>query len=64
MQESSRFKKRKKSLSRHFFFLPDIMAYNKIQIRKEWLLKTEDFHIVKELPRRLPFLIALIVNAN
>lgn len=34
------------------------MAY-KIQTMKEWLLRAEDFHIVKELPRSLQFLITL-----
>ena len=35
------------------------MAYCKIQTTEEWLLRAEDFQIVKDLPRKLLFLTAL-----
>lgn len=55
-EESSRLKK-KFNVKR--LFLPKLMVYSKIQATKEWLLRAEDFHIVKDFPRKLPFLLAL-----
>lgn len=56
-EESSRLKK-KKNYCKDIFSCFKIMTY-KIHTMKEWLLRAEDFHTVKELPKRLPFLRAL-----